>query len=412
MTLWIVEPRDPLLVRDGRPFGSDPGARASSLPFPFPSTIAGGIRSRAGVDKWGVFHYTKDDKDALHHLKALRVRGPLLVRLAEDGEAIEPDGWFLPAPGDAILFPPEHTDAQNPRARIQQLVPLNLPPGAQNDLSKQELWLVGLPVGNELSKPLQQAPVYWHWHIFKDWLLDPSTLADHEKPLSELGGQALVREQRLHVSIDADKATAKDGMLFETSGLEFTAAGSGVHRLSGSQRLALAVDVDDHDYTVRPGLTGFGGERRTVIWRESGGQLPACPADLAATIAHDGRCRICLLTPACFQQGYRPTWLLTEAAQFGIKADLKAIAVQRPQVVSGWDFAENKPKSSRRLAPAGTVLFLTLEYDDKAAIEAWVKKTWMQCISDEPQDRTDGFGLAVLGSWSTQQVELVKGVEL
>jgi CRISPR-associated protein Cmr3 len=49
MTVWIMEPHDPLLVRDGRPFGSNPGARARSLLFPFPSTIAGGMRTRAGL---------------------------------------------------------------------------------------------------------------------------------------------------------------------------------------------------------------------------------------------------------------------------------------------------------------------------------------------------------------------------
>ena len=38
MTIWLVEPRDPLIVREGRPFGPDPGAWATSLPFPFPST--------------------------------------------------------------------------------------------------------------------------------------------------------------------------------------------------------------------------------------------------------------------------------------------------------------------------------------------------------------------------------------
>ena len=48
MTLWRIEPRGPLIVRDGRPFGLNPGARAESLDFPFPATIAGARHHRAG----------------------------------------------------------------------------------------------------------------------------------------------------------------------------------------------------------------------------------------------------------------------------------------------------------------------------------------------------------------------------
>lgn len=55
MELWIIEPRDPLIARDGRPFGPYPGARARPLNFPFPSTIAGGLRTRAGQDQSGRF---------------------------------------------------------------------------------------------------------------------------------------------------------------------------------------------------------------------------------------------------------------------------------------------------------------------------------------------------------------------
>ena len=33
------------------------------------------------------------------------------------------------------------------------------------------------------------------------------------------------------------------------------------------------------------------------------------------------------------------------------------------------------------------------------AISKWVQTTWMSCVSDEEQDRLDGFGLAVIGTW-------------
>lgn len=57
-----------------------------------------------------------------------------------------------------------------------------------------------------------------------------------------------------------------------------------------------------------------------------------------------------------------------------------------------------QPKPARRLAPAGTVFFLELSGSDEA-ISKWVQTTWMSCVSDEEQDRLDGFGLAVIGTW-------------
>ena len=55
MTLqtWIIEPRDSLIVRDGKPFGANI-THAVSLDFPFPSTTAGGVRTRAGLDAAGI----------------------------------------------------------------------------------------------------------------------------------------------------------------------------------------------------------------------------------------------------------------------------------------------------------------------------------------------------------------------
>jgi CRISPR-associated protein Cmr3 len=198
-------------------------------------------------------------------------------------------------------------------------------------------------------------------------------------------------------------------MLFETSGLEFTAPGKGEQRLKDAQRLALAIAVDDiEQFTPRAGLAGFGGERRIVSWRPISAELPSYTSELEQLIIRNKFCRVFLLTPACFEQGYRPAWLLREAAKYGVTVALKAIAIQRPQVVSGWDLSLRKPKPSRRLAPAGTVLFLSFQGSD-TAISDWIRNTWMQCVSDDQQDRTDGFGLAVFGMWSGQPVAVQKG---
>jgi CRISPR-associated protein Cmr3 len=118
---------------------------------------------------------------------------------------------------------------------------------------------------------------------------------------------------------------------------------------------------------------------------------------LRADIVKLRHCRIVLITPAHFLNGSQPSWLGSQRES--VTPSLQAIAISRPQVVSGWDFENNTPKRTRRLAPAGTTLFFKLDGDD-ATIEKWIDAMWMQCVSDEEQDRRDGFGLAVLGVWN------------
>jgi CRISPR-associated protein Cmr3 len=195
------------------------------------------------------------------------------------------------------------------------------------------------------------------------------------------------------VNIQPGSQTAAEGALFQTRGLEFTLG-------DGRERLALAVITDA---SISRGISSLGGERRTVSWRQCSAALPACPREIRQEIVRSRSCRVVLVTPGCFERGWLPGWLIEE--RHGVKPHLRGAAVQRPQVVSGWDFSratatENgRPKPSRRLAASGTVFFLSL-VGDETATGRWVDETWMSCASDDPQDRLDGFGLTVLGTWS------------
>jgi len=411
MAVWIIEPRDPLIVRDGRPFGPNPGVQARSLSFPFPSTTTGGVRTRAGLSAPGGFNRenTQYYKENVERVKKITVRGPLLVELRPDNTSDEREEWLFPAPLDILLVDDEQTKA----TVRKQLVPLEIPEDWEFNLEPpdgqqtEKLTLVGLPKPDP-RKPAKSAPKYWYWKQFFNWLLDPAQYNEQPVNLTELGHNGPQRERRIHVSIDEYRLVGKDGALFGTSGLEFT----NIHdrqeqRLSSARRLALAVAVDNGtDLTIAEGLGSLGGERRTVSWRKSSSDLPLCPKEIEEEIVKQKACRVILLTPACFEQGYLPDWLLEE--KNSMKLHLKAIATQRPQVVSGWDFERQGPKPTRRLAPAGTVLFLSFE-SEETAIRNWIRRIWMQCISDKEQDRNDGFGLAVLGTWSSEPVAMQKG---
>jgi CRISPR-associated protein Cmr3 len=422
MMAWIIEPHEPLIVRDGRPFDLQPGVIAATLPFPFPSTTAGAARSRAGSED-GIF--TARDEKSLSVLKSIQVRGPLLAEFDENQER-----WKLlvPTPGDALLLENEEPkltglavddalrSADEKPLRCKQLVPLLRFDGSAmkpiKGAEELELMPVG-PVFYKAEKPAKNLPAFWYWERFEQWLLTPEQIQETvpQEPLSKLGMRALRQDQRIHVSLELGMMVAREGALFETRGLEFTRTGSSKKpELSEARRLALWLDVGedgDKKYKVQSGLDSLGGERRLVNWQQSE-LYPVCPSTLREQIAKCHACRLILLTPAYFKHGYLPDVKLWEYA--GVEPRLQAALVQRPQVVSGWDMAKGKggePKPTRRLAPAGSVFFF--KFPDTLTAEAlgtWVEHTWMNCVSDEEQDRLDGFGLAVLGTWSGKPEEM------
>jgi CRISPR-associated protein Cmr3 len=180
--------------------------------------------------------------------------------------------------------------------------------------------------------------------------------------------------------------------------------------LQHARRLGLAVMVEnDSPYALHEErhqrISPLGGERRLASWRKSQTKIPACPDHIKETIRKQKSCRVILLTPAFFKEGYYPTTCLESSEVPSVKVTLQAIKIDRSQVVSGFDIAASQRRKTRRLAPAGTVLFLKLEGEDPDILH-WIDTTWMRCLteseSEEPQELHDGFGLAVLGTWSNE----------
>jgi CRISPR-associated protein Cmr3 len=383
---WLIEARDPLIVRDGRPFDNTPGSRAASLAFPYPATTTGGVRTRAGIGFTG--GRLAFDKTLSQSVRQIAVRGPLLAEVQMEAAL----RFLVPAPADALIMNIEPADER--LADRLQLLPLAIPADAATNLP-EHLSLVGSRLHNP-NKAHSEAPRFWYWEEFEKWLSNPST-SDKPIELAELGHNGPSPEQRTHVRIDYQSKANDEGGLFQTRGLEFMQ----VERKGHSQirqRLAMVVSIttpNEFDGKMKDGLAPLGGERRIVNWRRVVDGLPECPLALRDEIKKHKHCRLVLLTPAYFEGGFEPTWL--GQANNGISSELKAMAVGRAQVISGWDFETKRPKATRRLTPAGSVLFLKLE--GEGDLDEWITKLWMQCVSDQTQDRLDGFGLAALGVW-------------
>ncbi len=381
MTLWLLEPRDPLIFRDGRPFHATPGARAMTLPFPFPSTLAGAIRTRSGQGDFSEAN--------IQRLKNLSIRGPFLAEVDRAGNVIS---WLFPAPADALLL----KQAAQGQAKRVWLRPVHLPEGVQTAMPDSLHPVSPNPTVQE--KPHRNSPMFWHWAQLASWLA-----AEHPEDglvdLTELGIQPLPRESRVHVRIGPEAMTAMEGYLFQTEGLRFHQTSHQDKRLQlqNIRYFALAVETEAE---FPSGLGFLGGERRIMAWRQGNDSLPPPPDAIKQRIVENGYARLMLITPGSFRQGYLPSEGLTRLAELQIHI-LGVAMPRRPEHVSGWDMEIGRPKPTRRLAPAGTIYFVKLEGSAQARA-AFVDALWLQSISDEPQDRRDGFGLALLGAWDGQ----------
>jgi len=147
--MWLIEPRDSLIVRDGKPFGADAGNRADSLQFPFPSTITGAVRTRAGLARLNGDRNGFDASLADDLQREISIRGPLLAEIKEDTS-----DFLFPAPADCSIFQTEE------REDVARLVPL-LPIDKQGDfVANLDLHLCGLSEFQK-GKPHTKAPRFW-----------------------------------------------------------------------------------------------------------------------------------------------------------------------------------------------------------------------------------------------------------
>lgn len=393
MRTFTIEPRDPLIARDGRPSAL---GRYESLPFPLPSTLAGAARTRMASAK-GAFYLPPEKAKRLLELP---VHGPLLLRLGDEGEE---DLLFAAAPRDAVILQDEGGEG----LRRLRLEPRPWPKGSATSAPPELLGLTfaaGSWSRQVKGKPPADLPELWSFEALLRWLGEPED--DEIFSSGRHTSGALPREARTHLAIKPGQRVGDEGAIFVTEGLRFlTPKGEG--SALAVDRMALSVRVGEdpqgrllgESLALREELAPLGGERRLARWRQQRQPWPELPAAIREKVAATGKARLVLLTPALFGAGALPLWSGRPfPGHENVKVRVRAAAVPRAGVVSGWDLAAGKPKSTRRLAAAGSVYFVDIE-GSREDREAFCERVWLQPISDAEQDRRDGFGLVALGIW-------------
>lgn len=431
-----ITPHDPIIVRDGRPFGIGQGIRMKSLNWPYPSVLAGSLRTLVGKLSGDKFVQC----GTAEALKRIKIAGPFPLLNKR---------IFFPAPKDILIR------EKGTKREAFSIRPMKLEPGCGCDLPECGLIPAMLPKKiDEEFKPAN-IPAFWSCNTIAKWLCNatgdgfdapPDLDAGKKrsspcqktrrtkKDLQEIDFLNLPKEDsRFHVKIDSSLGSSEDGMLFETIGLDLSQKG----RIDG-MKLAAKVEAELPNQTSKEAKEliekygrivskiysfGFlGGERKLSHWKASdfahiGWEIH--PELEKALGKETKKIRLVLATPAIFDNGWFPGWLKScdghlEGKPSGTPDELDmtlklvSACIDRWKPISGWSLEnyapENGkirlkpgPKPIRRLVPAGSVYFFEIKGDGNAAVLA--KSLWLKSVCDDDQDRRDGFGLALWGIW-------------
>jgi CRISPR-associated protein Cmr3 len=368
MQTLLLEPQTPLVFRGGKPFGA--GTR-EAVHFPWPSSLAGALRTA----------WMRQSGCAPSQTLSSPVRGPFLLRAAS---ATTPWEVFVPAPADALRLRGEN----DPKPRLVRLRPRAFAPGSGADLPAG-LAPVMPPDDAPLGKP-QGMPAFWPLSMLLDW--DAGTDIDIDTLAAELQGPMI--DVRTHVGIDRASGAAEDGRLFQTQSMDFAPqrARAGAYT---TERWALAVRTP---LALDPQMLTLGGERG-LAWLQQPATDPLAPASaVMSRLSRSRHVALTLLSPAPLQQGLFPDWLGADRCGQhpeveGLHLRLIAVANKRWEAVSGWDLERQQPRPMRKTVPMGTTYWF--EVLETPTAPDWAQRLWLASICDRPDDRRDGWGMAL-----------------
>lgn len=218
-------------------------------------------------------------------------------------------------------------------------------------------------------------PAFWYWESFLEWLLQ-----DAPAGFAPRGHEGPVPETRTHVALDPAAQTAREGFLFQTSGLEFVRGGAASPWCSGPRGRS-------------PRGSSPWGERRLAFWQKGGPGVPPLPEEVVAGLLRHRAARLVFLTPAFLGRLTSPRGGPSKGLPWwprwwGGRLRSRAGTSRREAQAE----PPGRARGERLLRPAPGGL-------GEGEVRDWAEKVWFQNLSEEEQDRRDGFGLAALGLW-------------
>jgi len=349
MTL-ILKPLDPLFFGKGLPFAAGENSFSTGLSMPHPSVPYGALRS--------VFFSA--------HPQEL----PLANTLEDKTKPLRITRWNLYDGGvDSPVFPaPLDLCYMEEDDRFE---PLSL---ETNDLLSS---LPALPYQLKARKAEGESAAGYWVNQLDVYLAGEAPIVVHENEIVLIEAKTGLKRQ-------AQTKTSEDRMLYQIP----------MQRYRDDIRFELYYE----------------GLHETYDMLRLGGQSRSCAVNCvenAQDIPHgniaNGHFKLYLSTPALFDRGWLPGWINPDTMSgelAGNVIELCAACVGNAVHVSGWDMKAKKPKLMRLAVPAGSVYYFRLKDNTSSAQEAVLAEMHGRAVSDNEEDRKQGFGIAYVGGWA------------
>ncbi len=378
----VLELRDGFFAKDGRGWYTNVSGHTHSVNWPFPSTIAGALRT------WAGFLQEKKQGQQFTSENWLKMQEDCLIRTVLAMYAPAGEDWNIqhrvwPHPADAMF-----------QENSCQPVFLNPQPPAGNTLdqdfeeTREALWY---PRPADRSKP-QSPPAWWNEKAFISWLLQKTPAFKDDERIT------VSKRRQTHLKITSETQTAEEGMLFSTETVE----GLVQNRKNHFFQWGMALHVRSQNQLPQEGLLCLAGKRHINLLRTTTSDLFTLPIQMKKDIPPEiPGIRVICVTPTIFKKGWLPDGFQIHNHEYtgeilGHEAILRAAFVPRAQAVSGWDMVRQAPKSTLRLVPPGSVFFFQKK-DASAFTPADIEKGWLGVWGDK---NSDGYGTFVTGIWN------------
>lgn len=348
MNTLFLEPLDVLYLRGNQHFGTA-GAHGAALMPPWPSLVAGAIRSRLMAEG-----------ETIESLANFRLLHFGLGLWHKDGTA----ETLLPLPADVLVAADKTLDD----ARYARPVPLPESIASSNALPSLPAFA--------LDKPAKPVGGLWLTSEgIRAWLNGAPIAPNHLRH----SGKLWRTDPRLGIALDPTKRSAADGKIYTAEAVALCEGVGFVARYDGAPALP-------ENSLVRLGGDGRGAVAHTATL--------ASPEPDWTRIEKEGRFRLLLLTPGLFADGWKPQ---------GVPGELIAACVNRGETISGWDMAANDkrgaPKTAQRVAPAGSVYWFG-KLADLAALRVLADNG---LPLDDPARRAEGFNRCLVAPWAKEE---------
>lgn len=375
----FIEPVDVLYLRGNRIFGGA-GDHSEALMPPWPSLVAGALRTRILVDQSVSFN---------GYAKGTRPPGPLGGVL---GTPVEPGSFrvccFMVGQrvGDKVspyLQMPADLVVQGAPETCRYLTPTVI-----SGVLKSSYCLSALPILRVDSPAKPKLGLWLNKEGLTSYLSGKALTKKQWRESKDLWGN----EGRLGIAMDAASRTVEQGRLYTSDVVAL------------KKDVGFIVGVQGADgFLPSSGLVRFGGDGRGATVEPCDPAMPEPPWE---EIAGSRRFKLVLSTQGLFPRGWLPPGVQqTEDgcawSYRGMSAKLVAASLGRPEVLSGWDMATDRPKPALRAVPAGSVYWFEDFQGEIGSLKALAYDGLCDHASGEisEQRKAEGFNNVFVAGW-------------